>query len=372
MHSAMHIVSVVGARPQFVKLAPISRAFKKHNFVRHTIVHTGQHYDDNMSSVFFEELEIPRPDVNLEIGSTSHAVQTGRMLEQLESWFLLNTPDAVVVYGDTNSTLAACLAAAKIHIPVVHIEAGLRSFNRSMPEEVNRVATDHCSDRLYVPTPAGMVNLKAENLASRAVFCGDVMRDAVEHSIRLAESSLPFLSKSEDEYGLLTLHRPSNTEVDVLLPLLKNLDELAQNSMPLIFPVHPRTRKILNAEKSYLSEAIKLVEPLAYLEMLMTVKNAKVVLTDSGGLQKEAAFLGTQCITLREETEWTETIDLGINRLVGTEREKIGEAMVELACMEFSVQSGTMAEIDKIFGPGDAAVKITDDLIAFVAQRQDN
>ncbi len=368
----MHIVSVVGARPQFVKLAPISRAFKEHDSVRHTIIHTGQHYDDNMSSVFFDELEIPRPDVNLDIGSTSHAVQTGRMMEQLESWFQLHSPDVVVVYGDTNSTLAACLAAAKIHIPVVHIEAGLRSFNRSMPEEINRVATDHCSDRLYAPTPAGMVNLKAENLASRAVFCGDVMRDAVEHSVRLAESSEGKLPQYEGDFGLLTLHRPSNTEVNVLVPLLKALDELAQSTMPLVFPVHPRTRNILKAEKLLLSDAIKLVEPLPYLEMLMTVKKARVVLTDSGGLQKEAAFLGTQCITLREETEWTETIDLGVNRLVGADSAKIVAAMRALSATEFSVQPETMTEINKIFGQGDAAVKITDDVIVFVEQRREN
>jgi len=183
MDNSINVVSVVGARPQFVKLAPISRAFGNSGNVRHTIIHTGQHYDDNMSSVFFDELEIPLPDINLDIGSSGHAAQTGQMMQQLESCFLSDEPDVVLVYGDTNSTLAACLAATKIHIKVAHIEAGLRSFNRQMPEEINRVATDHCSDKLYVPTLAGMENLTKENLASRAVLSGDVMRDAVVHSM---------------------------------------------------------------------------------------------------------------------------------------------------------------------------------------------
>ncbi len=370
MDKPLHIVSVVGARPQFVKLAPISRALATNDSVRHTIVHTGQHYDDNMSSVFFDELEIPRPDVNLDIGSTSHAVQTGRMMEQLESWFEANNPDVVVVYGDTNSTLAASLAAAKIHIPVAHIEAGLRSFNRAMPEEINRVATDHCSDRLYAPTPAGMVNLSAENLSSRALLSGDVMRDAVEHSIKLAEARTLAMECPETDYAMLTLHRPSNTEASVLVPLLEGLNDLAQQQLPMVFPLHPRTRNILEAADASLLSAnklasIKFISPLSYLDMLQMVKGASVVLTDSGGLQKEAAFLGTQCITLRNETEWTETIDIGVNRLVGNDQSKIASAMVALSSDNYSIQAQTASKIDDVFGSGDAATEITNDLIAF-------
>jgi len=362
--SSLHIVSIVGARPQFVKLAPISRAFAASGSIRHTILHTGQHYDDNMSTVFFDELKIPKADVNLEIGSASHASQTGRMMEKLEQWFESHRPDVVLVYGDTNSTLAACLAATKIHIAVAHVEAGLRSFNRKMPEEINRVATDHCSDRLYVPTPTGMVNLHAENLAQRAIHSGDVMRDAVQHNIELALSRRTKTQKHNDnEYGLLTLHRPSNTDSDVLFSLLKVLDTQAQKTMPLIFPAHPRTRTILEKSSFSLSSAIEIVEPLAYLDMLVAVKNAGIVLTDSGGLQKEAAFLGTPCITLREETEWTETIDIGVNQLVGTDSGKLVAAVEKVASGNTGFDEQTELALDSHFGGGDAAQKITDDLL---------
>lgn len=364
----MHIVSVVGARPQFVKLAPISRVFASMKNVQHTIVHTGQHYDDNMSSVFFTELEIPLPDVNLDIGSGGHAVQTGRMMEQLELWFLKNSPDLVLVYGDTNSTLAASITAAKIHIPVAHIEAGLRSFNRSMPEEINRIATDHCSDRLYSPTPAGMHNLETENLLSRALLSGDVMRDAVVHSLDLAErKSVDTISVKERNFGVLTLHRPSNTAEETLVPLLKTLDRLSGQYMPLIFPVHPRTRNIMNAAGLSLSANIRLVEPLPYLTMLQTVKKAAVVLTDSGGLQKEAAFLGTQCITLRDETEWTETVEIGVNRLVGTDETMIFDAFGAVSSTGFTIDDKAVTKIDEIFGTGRAANIIAEDVIEFFA-----
>ena len=370
MVDPIHIVSVVGARPQFVKLAPISRVFSADASVKHTIVHTGQHYDDNMSSVFFDELEIPRPDVNLDIGSVSHAVQTGRMMEQLERWFESRKPDVVLVYGDTNSTLAACLAATKIHIPVAHIEAGLRSFNRKMPEEINRVVTDHCSDRLYSPTPAGMHNLERENLNTRAVFSGDVMRDAVQHAISLAEmrrkTNLPFTG----DYAVLTLHRPSNTETEVLPDLLKSLDTLARQTQRLIFPTHPRTQAIIATSSIQLSDAIQFIEPLSYLDMLITVKNARMVLTDSGGLQKEAAFLGTACITLREETEWTETLDIGVNQLVGTDADRISAAVSSVRSASESGVNNVFSEetaeaMDQIFGRGDAANRIAEDIVAF-------
>jgi len=370
MNKPLHVVSVVGARPQFVKLAPVARAFNVAGGVRHTIVHTGQHYDDNMSSVFFDELEIPKPDLNLDIGSSGHAAQTGQMMVQLESCFQSDVPDVVLVYGDTNSTLAACLASAKIHIPVAHIEAGLRSFNRKMPEEINRVATDHCSDRLYVPTAVGMENLLNENLTSRSVLTGDVMRDAVLHSIGLAEArqQLPVVSDSfatADGYGVLTLHRASNTESSVLIPLLKSLDKIAQQFLPLVFPVHPRTRGIIESADVELSDRISLIEPLPYLDMLQTVKNAGMVLTDSGGLQKEAAFLGTQCVTLREETEWTETLDIGVNQLVGTDISKIERAVQKIAASKYSIDQTALSALDSAFGDGNAAKKIVEDVVAF-------
>lgn len=362
----MHIVSIVGARPQFVKLAPISRAFDDRDEIRHTIIHTGQHYDDNMSTVFFDELKIARPDVNLEIGSASHAAQTGAMMEKLECWFEAERPDVVLVYGDTNSTLAACLAATKIHIAVAHVEAGLRSFNRRMPEEINRVATDHCSDRLYAPTPAGMSNLHAENLTNRAMQSGDVMRDAVQHNMALALSGdRPSRLPDHQQYGVLTLHRPSNTDPEVLFGLLKELDGLAQRSLPLVFPAHPRTRAILEKSPVHLSGAIEIIEPLAYLDMLLVVKNSEMVLTDSGGLQKEAAFLGSPCITLREETEWTETIDIGVNQLVGTDLGKLTTAVERITNGATGFDEETQTAMDRNFGKGDAAQLIAEDLLAF-------
>jgi len=227
-----------------------------------------------------------------------------------------------------------------------------------MPEEINRVATDHCSDRLYSPTPAGMVNLNAENLASRAVLSGDVMRDAVAHSIKLAEGRNFAGEHIEGDYGVLTLHRPANTNEKTLVPLLQVLDELSRQHLPLIFPVHPGTRNVINSSGLKLSASISLVEPLPYLSMLNTVKSAAVVMTDSGGLQKEAAFLGTHCITLREETEWTETVDIGANRLVGTDEGLIEDALKVVANLGFTINSETKLKMDDIFGDGNAAGEI--------------
>ena len=364
----MAFVSVVGARPQFVKLAPVCQAFAARSGegdceVSHSIVHTGQHYDDAMSNVFFDELEIPAPNVNLEVGSAGHGAQTGEMLARLEERFLADKPNVVIVYGDTNSTLAACLAATKLHIPVAHIEAGLRSFNRAMPEEINRVATDHCSDRLYAPTPAGIENLRNENLAERTVFSGDVMRDTVIRNLAIAERRQQKSAADNPEpYAVLTLHRPVNTEPEVLQSLLPALDAIAQKTVPLVFPVHPRIKAAINSPGFSLSPAIKLVEPLAYLEMLCTVKGAQFVLTDSGGLQKEAAFLGTQCITLRDETEWTETVDIGVNRLTGVDTNAIQRAVDTAMSQQFDTE--TMAALDRCFGDGNAAEFIVQDLIS--------
>lgn len=370
----MKLVSIVGARPQFVKLAPLSRAFAQHQQIDHSIIHTGQHYDDNMSAVFFEELELPSPNLNLNIGSASHAAQTGQMMERLETQFIADRPDVVLVYGDTNSTLAACLAAAKIHLPIAHIEAGLRSFNRKMPEEINRVAADHCSDRLYAPTPAGMHNLKAENLALRSVMTGDIMRDAVIHNIDLAHQKSTILDsmKLHDmPFAVLTLHRPANTDSAVLSELMDEFNSMSKNIMRVVFPVHPRTREQLARTYDLSSSAIEFIDPLTYLDMLSLTEHAALVLTDSGGLQKEAAFLETPCITLRNETEWTETVDMGVNQLVGNDTSLIRDTVSTVIASATPFNAQVRSDMDKFFGSGQAAQYITQDLLQFLNQRTD-
>ncbi len=329
----MKTVSIVGARPQFVKLAPVCRALARHNAnggppIEDLIVHTGQHYDPGMSDVFFSELEIPRAGVDLNVGSGSHGTQTARMLEGIEQLLVERKPDTVVVYGDTNSTVAGALAAAKLGIRIAHVEAGLRSFNRAMPEEINRIATDHISDVLMAPTPTAMKNLAAERLADRTVYTGDVMYDAVLHARELAKARSQILQRLQvapNGYGVVTLHRAENTSVQQLRGLLGILNEVAGRHLPLVFPVHPRTAKLLRGELSAWmpKPQLKLIEPLGYLDMIRLVDSARLVLTDSGGLQKEAFFLGCPCVTLRSETEWVETVEAGGNVVAGTEREAV-------------------------------------------------
>ncbi len=326
----INVVSVVGARPQFVKLAALAHALQHTGRVNHRIIHTGQHYDDQMSAVFFDELDLPEPDVDLGVGSGSHGKQTAGMLVEIEQQFQQNTPSVVLVYGDTNSTLAATLAATKMHIRVAHIEAGLRSHNRKMPEETNRVITDHCSDRLYAPTLASMENLRKENLAERAILVGDVMRDSVinHHKKSVAQSRiLEKVSLKRNAFALLTLHRPVNTDPESLRKALGMFNDLAlRYNCPLVFPVHPGTRAILDSITGMDLSAITLVEPVAYLDMLQLIDAARFVVTDSGGLQKEAAFLTTRCITLREETEWAETVTMGVNSTVGQDPQRLTTA----------------------------------------------
>jgi UDP-GlcNAc3NAcA epimerase len=292
------------------------------------IVHTGQHYDPGMSDVFFEELDIPHAGVDLGVGSGTHGQQTARMLEGIEKVLNENKPDAVIVYGDTNSTVAGALAAAKLHIRVVHVEAGLRSFNRRMPEEINRVATDHIADLLLAPTPTAMRNLAAENLAERSVYTGDVMYDAVLHIRERARSRSQIMKRlglAEHGYGVVTMHRAENTTAAQLRSILGVLNEVAQRQVPLVFPVHPRTAKLLREDLAAWAPAkqLKLIEPLGYLDMVRLVDGARLVLTDSGGLQKEAYFMGVPCVTLRTETEWVETVEGGGNRVTGTQREAV-------------------------------------------------
>ncbi|MGA4577384.1 non-hydrolyzing UDP-N-acetylglucosamine 2-epimerase [Limisphaera sp. VF-2] len=347
----MKIVSIVGARPQFIKAWPVSRALRQ---AGHTeiLVHTGQHYDDAMSRVFFEELGLPEPDVNLGIGSGSHGEQTGRMLVALEPVLLQHRPDWVLVYGDTNSTLAGALAAAKLHLPLAHVEAGLRSFNKRMPEEINRVLTDHCSDLLFCPTQTAVENLAREGITRGVHLVGDVMHEALLEARQIAAQRsriLDQLGLEPRSYFLVTVHRAENTDEPTRLAgIWSALTELARER-PVLFPVHPRTRKVLtrlglSEELAHLREPdcadgdlpvvrpvpgadLRLLPPLGYLDMLRLTESARVILTDSGGLQKEAWWLGVPCVTLRDETEWVETLAHGANVLAGTEPTHIERAI---------------------------------------------
>lgn len=328
----MKIVSIIGARPQFIKAAAVSRVLRATPGVREVLVHTGQHYDENMSEVFFRELEIPEPDYNLGIGSGTHGEQTGRMLMAVEGVLLREKPDWVLVYGDTNSTLAGALAAVKLHIPVAHVEAGLRSFNRRMPEEINRILADHASDLLFAPTKAAVENLRREGIPDgRIHLVGDVMYDAALFygaKARWESRVLERLELKPKGYVLVTIHRAGNTDDPRRLQaIVGGLCEIGKE-IPVVFPVHPRTGK---AMESYglLEEAaahLRLIEPVGYLDMIMLEQNACLIATDSGGVQKEAFFYRVPCVTLREETEWVELVELGWNRVVSPESpEKIAK-----------------------------------------------
>jgi UDP-GlcNAc3NAcA epimerase len=370
----MRIVSIVGARPQFVKLAPICRAVEAHNRaggvqIAHVIVHTGQHYDPELSDIFFDELEIPKADINLGVGSGPHGQQTGRMLEAFERFLLESKPDAVIVYGDTNSTIAGALVAVKQHVPVAHVEAGLRSFNRLMPEEINRIATDHVSDVLYAPTQTAMNLLAGEGLAHRAVLTGDVGYDAVLFNRGLAAKRsriLEQLGLGPQTYAVLTVHRSENTEAGRLIDLLGWLGEIAADGMKFIFPIHPRTARYLPRDPERFNQftGVRLIKPIGFLDMLQLVGSSRMVLTDSGGVQKEAFFLGTPCVTLREETEWTETVEAGANVLVGFQRERIRRAVRDWETGLRAGRWGAAASAEHPFGSGDAARRIVAELVA--------
>jgi UDP-N-acetylglucosamine 2-epimerase len=322
----MRILSVVGARPQFIKAAPLSRTIRSAH--QEILLHTGQHYDYLLSRVFFEELGLPQPDYNLGVGSGSHGRQTARMLVGIERVILEEKPDLVLVYGDTNSTLAGALAAAKLQIPVAHVEAGLRSFDSTMPEEINRVLTDRLSSLLFCPTPTAVRNLKAEGIEQGVHLVGDVMVDALREGLRLTSrrpSALKRLGLRPRSYLLATIHRAGNT--DDLRNLASLMEALNSLEEPVVFPVHPRTRRALRALAWKPRPGLYLLRPLPYLDHLILEKNARLILTDSGGMQKEAYVLGTPCLTLRRETEWVETVEAGWNILVGTDPEAIRAAV---------------------------------------------
>jgi len=356
----MKIITVVGARPQFVKAAVVSRAIIEHNKehpdnqIEEKIVHTGQHYDKNMSDVFFEEMEIPRPCYTLGIGGGSHGAMTGRQLEKIEEVLLKEKPDYVLVYGDTNSTLAGALAAAKLHIPVVHVEAGLRSFNMDMPEEINRILTDQISSLLFCPTETAVENLENEGFdkrPSKIHNIGDVMYDAAK--FYEAKSVKPDALKDQtNSFALVTIHRADNTDdLGRLKEIVSALNELSKK-MTVICPLHPRTHNVIKSEGLNLDAIV--LEPVSYFEILWLLKNCELVLTDSGGLQKEAYFFKKNCITLRDQTEWVETVASGWNQLVGANAQKI------LLAVENVTEN---LEWPELYGDGTSAKKLVNVLI---------
>ena len=351
----LKIVTVVGARPQFVKAATVSRAIAAWNAchgadaVRELIVHTGQHYDENMSRVFFDELKIPRPLVNLDVGSGPHGQQTGAMLERIERVLLDEQPDVMLIYGDTNSTLAGALAAVKLHIPVAHVEAGLRSFNRRMPEEINRVVADHVSRWLLCPTDTAIANLRGEGVTEGVHQVGDVMYDSVLYNRDLSRGKSRIVEQLGLEpkgFYLATIHRAENTDDPARLASI--LAALRQIETPIVLPLHPRTKHTLGSRLGDEMGHVVVTDPVAYLDMLTLEDNAALVLTDSGGVQKEAFFFGVPCVTLRDETEWVELVDAGWNQVVGA----------DTAAILSAVASATPGRDAALYGDGRAAEKI--------------
>lgn len=361
----MKIISVVGARPQFVKAAMVSRAIAEHNAdgvmpgVEEILLHTGQHYDLNMSQVFFDRMDIPEPLYNLGVGSGPHGEMTGSMLIKIEAVLLEENPDWVLVYGDTNSTLAGALAAAKLHIPVAHVESGLRSYNRKMPEELNRVLTDRLSSCLLCPTKASVENLEKEGILSGVYEVGDVMYDAFlafREIAREKSTVLSGLELSAGEYCLATVHRQENTDDQRRLSgIFGAFDILAAEDCPFIVPLHPRTRKTLDSNTLDVCKNphVRIIDPVDYIDMIALESDACVILTDSGGIQKEALFAGVPCITLRDETEWVETVDLGWNRLTGADKDLIVNTFRDVISLE-------LGNPPILYGGGKASQKIVE------------
>lgn len=381
----MKFAFIIGARPQFIKLSPLCRALNAHNRsskgngITSVIIHTGQHYDYELSKVFFDQLLIPSPKCNLEVGSETHGKQTGIMMEKLEPVLLQEGPDIAIVFGDTNSTLAGALVASKLHIPVAHVEAGLRSFNKKMPEEINRLVADHVSTLLFCPTDRAVLNLQREGFANTVdnirpsddltevlkttsasnplvVKAGDIMYDAFIYNEALAASSstiLKDLSLSPRRYALLTIHRAENTDDSASLERIIAFLENEEPRSPIIFPVHPRTRKFIDVKGIAVPNSVRMVPPVSYFDMLILERNSAIIYTDSGGVQKEAFFMRVPCVTLREETEWTETVESGWNRLMGDSRDKARNA------------SGASQLDQHLFGDGHATDRLLQILMAF-------
>lgn len=385
----MKLAFIIGARPQFIKLSPLCRALdaqnrsSKGNGITSVIIHTGQHYDYELSKIFFDQLLIPSPKYNLEVGSAAHGKQTGIMMEKIEPVLLQEAPDIAIVFGDTNSTLAGALVASKLHIPVTHVEAGLRSFNRRMPEEINRLVADHVSTLLFCPTDRAVMNLRREGFTNivdnlhpsddivevlkktsasnpLVVEAGDIMYDAFLYTEALAASTstiLKDLSLSPRQYALLTVHRAENTDDSASLERIIAFLEKEDPLSPMIFPVHPRTRKLIDEKRIPFPGSMRMIPPVSYFDMLMLERNSAIIYTDSGGVQKEAFFMRVPCVTLREETEWTETVERGWNRLMGDSRDKARKV-------------NNTSQLDQYpFGDGHAADRHLQILLAFCRSR---
>ena len=354
----MKIVTVLGARPQFIKAAPVSRAIARLMGASEVIVHTGQHYDQNLSGIFFEELLLPKPAYELGVGSMNHGAQTGRMMEAIEEVLIREEPDWVLVYGDTNSTLAGALAAAKLHLRIAHVEAGLRSFNRQMPEEINRILTDHAADLLFAPTPMACSNLQREGLDVNIILSGDVMLDAALFSVAHARQTVrDKLGLRTKQYCLATIHRAENTDDPVRLNnLFSALHELSR-TLPVILPMHPRTARQASRFSIRIdpSDRFIVLDPIGYFEMMDLEKNAALIATDSGGIQKEACFFSVPCVTMRTETEWVELVEHGFNFLAGPDTASLIQGF------QRALQSSPDWSI-KLYGDGNAAPRIVHEL----------
>ncbi len=355
----MKILTVVGARPQFIKAAAVSRAISKHSDIKEMIVHTGQHYDENMSEIFFREMEIPEPAINLGIKGKTHGAMTGQMLEGLEKVMLAEKPDVVLIFGDTNSTLAGALAARKLHLKLAHVEAGLRSFNMLMPEEINRIVADRLSNLLFCTSDIPLNNLRNEgfeNFDCKMFNVGDVMYDAALFYSKKSAAHSTIISKlGLKDFVLCTLHRAENTDHKSRLVALADALNKINDRVPVVLPLHPRTKKILAEEKIKLN--VKIIEPVGYFDMLEMLKNCRMVVTDSGGLQKEAFYFHKFCITLRDETEYPELVEAGYNKVTGADGKLIEQAFENFLSLKKDFS-------EKFFGNGDASGKIVQHLKA--------
>ncbi|MEL6131896.1 MAG: UDP-N-acetylglucosamine 2-epimerase (non-hydrolyzing) [Bacteroidota bacterium] len=381
MDTTIKLMSLVGARPQFIKLAPLARAINQMNdavdtpSIQHIIIHTGQHYDYGMSDIFFDELGIPHPDINLGVGSGRHGEQTGKMLAGIEEALIAHKPDLLVIFGDTNSTVAGALAASKLHIPIAHVEAGLRSFNRTMPEEINRIVADHVSDILLAPTPTAIEHLKREGLAEKTVSSGDIMYDTVLHNVQLAEAQseiLRALPVEKGAYAIATCHRAENTnDPQRLRHIFETFNHIAATGTSIILPLHPRTKNMLpNVLPGWKpDDNLHVIEPVGYLDMMQLVHHARLALTDSGGLQKEAFFLNTPCITMRDETEWIETVQAGANIITSADPDRIMEAY-KYWMGQGEVDFGE--EVQAYFGHADSANLTLKAILDFLHQKMLN
>lgn len=355
----MKIVTVLGARPQFIKSGVVSREFSKYSQINEIVVNTGQHYDANMSDIFFKDMGIKKPDYNLGIGGGSHGEMTGKMIEQIESILTCEKPDFVLLYGDTNSTLAGAIAAVKLHIKIAHVEAGLRSFNMKMPEEINRILTDKVSTLLFCPTKIAMNNLKNEICRSdfsKCILTGDVMQDSAFYYKKIAKKPDILINSPFD---LCTIHRAENTDNKERLSNIVDALNSIGNKNKIILPLHPRTKQKINLFGIKFSKHIEVVEPLGYLQMLWLLNNCSLVLTDSGGLQKEAFFFEKPCITLRDETEWVELVEAGVNKIVGTQSKNI-----LLAYKEFKSNNKNIYN-QNLYGGGMASSIIVNEIIQY-------